>query len=73
MKKKLTTKDGVKYRRKRTVMFVDPPSGWRHGFPCEWDQEKETFEELLRRKGYPERDFELAKTHSRCWYEEVEL
>lgn len=53
-------------------MFVDPPSGWRHGFPCEWDQEKETFEELLKRKGYPESNIEMALKYSRFWYEEVQ-
>ena len=47
-------------------LMVDPPTGWKYGFPCEWKL-GESFEELLRRQGYPEKDFELATKYSRYW------
>lgn len=51
------------------VLMVDPASGWKYGFPCEWDEEKETLEELYVRKEYPEHMWEGAV---RFWYEEKE-
>jgi hypothetical protein len=33
--------------------IVDPPSGWLYGFPALLDLEKETYTDLLVRKGYP--------------------
>lgn len=71
-KGKLESKDGVIFREKRVAMFFDPPSGWKYGFPCEWDHKKETLEELLKRKGYPEKDYDLARMYSRMWEEEVD-
>lgn len=50
-------------------LMVDPPSGWKYGFPCEWKL-GESFEELLRRQGYPEKYFELAMKYSRYWERE---
>ena len=50
-----------------SVMMVDPPSGWRYGFPAKLDCEKETYEQLLRRKGYPEKDIDFALQYTRQW------
>lgn len=51
--------------------MVDPPSGHRYGFPKELKPD-ESYEELLRRSGYPEKDLELALTYSKFWIEEDE-
>jgi len=52
-------------------VFVDPPSGWKYGFPKEL-KNGESYEELLKQSGYPEKDIEFALKHSRFWTEEVE-
>lgn len=54
---------------KRTI--VDPPSGWKYGFPKELKPD-ESYEELLRKSGYPEKDIEFALTYTRSWIEEEE-
>lgn len=37
--------------------LVDPPSGWKYGFPKPWDGEPgETVDSWLERRGYPERE-----------------
>lgn len=55
-------------------LFVDPPSGWRYGFPkeCPEDvfQSNEDFRKWLLDQGYPEKDISLGIQHSRFWYEE---
>lgn len=50
-------------------LMVDPPSGWRYGFPKEL-KEGTTYKELLLKSGYPEKDIEFAIEYSRNWYEE---
>lgn len=38
----------------RRVMMIDPPSGWKYGFPLPFEPEKgESVNEFLMRKGYP--------------------
>ncbi len=32
--------------------YIDPPSGWKYGFPDIWDDEEETMDECLARHGY---------------------
>ena len=49
--------------------MVDPPDGWRYGFPAELKFD-ETYEELLKRHGYPEDQIEFAIENTRCWREE---
>ena len=49
-------------------MMVDPPSGWRYGFPALWDRKiHPKLEDLLREKGYPEKDIEFARQYMRMW------
>jgi hypothetical protein len=43
-------------------ILVDPPSGWRYGFP---DFLQEDYRQQLINAGYPEEDLELALKHSR--------
>lgn len=48
---------------------VDPPEGWRWGFPKVFDvKPNETFKEWLIRRGY-KGDLDLAEKYSRWWYE----
>lgn len=53
---------------KMKVTYVDPPSGWKYGFP-KILPEGADYAQLLRDSGYPERDIELALTYSRYWTE----
>jgi hypothetical protein len=54
--------------QKKTKTIVDPPSGWKYGFPKELKDGVE-YEDLLRSSGYPENDIPLALKHSRYWNE----
>ena len=48
----------------RTI--IDPPVGWRYGFPKELPEGKDP-EELLRESGYPENYIDFAMNHCRSW------
>lgn len=50
----------------RTLM-VDPPEGWRYGFPAELG-DGQTLEELFVKHNYPEEMRELGHKYSRYWY-----
>lgn len=40
-------------------LWVDPPSGWRFGFPKIWDKAKNPdFKLWLTSQGYPEQEYE---------------
>ena len=48
--------------------MVDPPSGWKYGFPCAWNEvEYPTLEKLLEAKGYPAEGMEFALSYMRMW------
>lgn len=47
-------------------MIVDPPSGWKYGFPKPYDPDK-GLEQMLREAKYPEEDIPFACEHSRYW------
>jgi hypothetical protein len=47
--------------------FIDPPSGWRYGFPKIWDPVDGPVEEWLLAEGYPQKDIEFACKHLRAW------
>lgn len=49
-------------------VYVDPPSGWRFGFPKIWDQ-KGDIGEWLKREGYP---LSTIAMHYRTWPAKVE-
>lgn len=49
--------------------MVDPPSGWRYGFPAELKPD-DSFEELLKKHGYPLDEIEFAMKYTRHWWEE---
>lgn len=46
------------------ITIVDPPSGWRYGFPAPLTND---YRGQLRLAGYPEKDIEFALAHSRYW------
>ena len=48
-------------------LIVDPPSGWKYGFPKELKPGVK-MEDLLRESGYPEKDIEFACKYYRYWY-----
>lgn len=47
-------------------IVVDPPEGWKYGFPKVLD-ETMTFRKFLLNNGYPREMLELAEKHSRFW------
>lgn len=49
------------------VLIVDPPSGWRYGFPA---PVKEDYRQQLLDHKYPDEDIEFAVKHSRYWEHE---
>lgn len=52
--------------------YVDPPGGWRYGFPKELPAKIKTndqYADWLRKNGYPEVDIPLAREYSRYWEE----
>ncbi len=44
------------------TVFVDPPEGWRYGFPAVL---RGDYTQQLRDAGYPEKDIPMALRHSR--------
>lgn len=52
-------------------LVVDPPSGWKYGFPKAVPREviddDEAYTQFLLDEGYPEKDIPLALKHSRYW------
>ena len=53
-------------------IIVDPPSGWRYGFPKECPRDVKNFNEWLVDNGYPQKEIDLWKGNvpCRCWEEE---
>jgi len=50
--------------------MVDPPSGWRYGFPMRYESDKDgDLEDFLVKNGYPAADAKFASQNSRFWYE----
>jgi len=49
------------------VLIVDPPSGWRYGFPAPLQKD---YVKQLRQAGYPELELDLALKYSRYWEED---
>lgn len=49
-------------------LIIDPPSGWKYGYPREVPEGAD-LKEFLLANGYPEKMIQLALDHSRFWYE----
>jgi len=54
--------------------LVDPPGGWRYGFPKLYPYGKDfsKLREWLLAEGYPEKDIELALKYTRYWEDKEE-
>jgi Protein of unknwon function (DUF3310) len=50
--------------------IIDPPSGWRYGFPKVLPDYSVDLRSWLIENGYPEVDADFAVQHSRSWYKE---
>jgi hypothetical protein len=53
------------------VIMIDPPEGWKYGFPKSIPNGYLKNESLMRiwlsNEGYPEKDIDLALKYSRHW------
>jgi hypothetical protein len=59
---------------KLMTLIIDPPGGWRYGFPRPLTKEKdELLEDWLISAGYPAEDAEWAVGHCRYWNEKDEV
>lgn len=48
--------------------MIDPPSGWKYGFPKPYDEETDgPIEEFLINSGYPKKDLDFAIQNMRGW------
>jgi hypothetical protein len=55
-------------------MMIDPPSGWRYGFPKVLTKKSdELLKDWLVRMGYPAKDAEWAAENCRYWNEKDEI
>ena len=52
--------------------MVDPPSGWKYGFPKSWDGKGDMYEWLVA-EGYPQEEIDKMGKYFfvRCWEEET--
>lgn len=47
--------------------FIDPPSGWRYGFPRRYNDQNGPMRDFLIHHGYPETEVDFALEHIRMW------
>lgn len=47
--------------------FIDPPSGWRYGFPRRYSDTDGPLEDFLRHHGYPEDEIDFGLKYLRMW------
>lgn len=62
---------------KKTVLMIDPPSGWKYGFPKplpENIEDKEIMRWLIE-NGYPQWEIDSMRDHFYCryWKRELEI
>jgi hypothetical protein len=62
---------------KKMVTMIDPPSGWKYGFPKVLPQRFDTWEEQrawLVSEGYPQKEIDACGDHfySRYWEQEID-
>lgn len=44
------------------MVWVDPPSGWKYGFPKQWSGEGDMTEWLIE-NGYPQKEIDACGEH----------
>ena len=55
------------------MIMIDPPSGWRYGFPKEFTREEnQSVEEWLLANGYPQEEINACGEYFYCRYWEVD-
>lgn len=58
------------------VMMIDPPAGWKYGFPKPLPKKFDTWEESqawLISEGYPQSEIDACGDHFYCRYWEQEM
>lgn len=57
------------YEKKLVGKIIDPPEGWRYGFPCQFvPKEGQTLRDFVKEKGYPMNEWDnFAHKHIRFW------
>jgi len=61
---------------KKTVIMIDPPSGWKYGFPKAMPKMFDTYKEQLAwlvSEGYPQKEIDSMGDHFYCKYYEEEI
>jgi hypothetical protein len=59
--------------KNKTQLMIDPPSGWKYGFPKPYDEKKDGhLKTFLKKNGYPTKDIDFALENCRMFYEEIE-
>jgi len=58
----------------KQVKMIDPPSGWKYGFPRAIPNDVENVREWLVKNGYPQKEIDSYGEHFYCryWVKEVE-
>jgi hypothetical protein len=58
-------------RKPELVTLIDPPSGWKYGFPKALPDPRPTdMEQWFRDEGYPQSEIDLGMlNYVRCWQE----
>lgn len=66
--------NGENKMSKKTVLMIDPPSGWRYGFPMPLpDPKPENTMAWLVEQGYPQAEIDSLGQYFYCRYWEVEM
>ena len=55
-----------------TKIMIDPPEGWRYGFPKQLPDDVHDIRAWFIQEGYPDYMVELALEYSNCWEVENE-
>jgi len=60
------------FSKKKLVTFIDPPEGYKHGFPKILPKPfPKNIKTWLVKNGYPKKDVDFAIKYCRMWEEEV--
>ena len=58
----------------KTVLMIDPPSGWKYGFPMPVpDPRPENMTAWLVEQGYPQKEIDACGQYFYCRYWETEI
>lgn len=58
----------------KKVLMIDPPSGWRYGFPMPLPEERPTNTLVwLVEQGYPQKEIDAMGEYFYCRYWETEV